>query len=134
MYYVQGFVLGSWFMKKILGILVLGLLWCNVGVAEIFKLKNCYQPKYMDAFPSAQIEKHEFVIDTDLKTIKHTYDYTDDHFKMLSSTGTSGLEQNSTWEFKITKSSKKVIKSSELTIYLKKKKAKYKGDTPIQCE
>ena len=27
-------VLGSWFMKKLLGILVLGLLWCNIGFAE----------------------------------------------------------------------------------------------------
>jgi hypothetical protein len=120
-------------MKKLLGILVLGLLWCNVGVAEVFKLKNCYQPKYMDAFPSAQIEKHEFVIDTDLKTIKHTYDYTDDHFKILSG---SGLEQKSTYHYKITNNSKKVIKSLGLKIYLKKKKVIFDDDPggPIKCE
>ena len=120
-------------MKKFLSIIVLGLLWCNVGVAEVFKLKNCYNSS-LDAFPSEFIEKHEFVIDTDLKTIKHTRDYTDNYFKMLNSNGTSGLEQKNTEELKITKSSKKVIKSSDLTIYLKKKKAKYKGVTPIQCE
>ena len=28
-------------MKKLLGIMVLGLLWCNVGVAETYELKNC---------------------------------------------------------------------------------------------
>ena len=120
-------------MKKVIAILVLGLLWCNVGVAEVFKLKNCYQPKYMDAFPSAQIEKHEFVIDTDLKTIKHTYDYTDDHFKILSG---SGLEQKSTYHYKITNNSKKVIKSLGLKIYLKKKKVIFDDDPggPIKCE
>ena len=29
-------------MKKLLGIVVLGLLWCNAGVAEIYKLEKCY--------------------------------------------------------------------------------------------
>ena len=29
-------------MKKLLGILVLGLLWCNVGFANILTLSNCY--------------------------------------------------------------------------------------------
>ena len=71
-------------MKKLLGILVLGLLWGNVGIAEIIKLKKCYQPKISEVFPSLNIEKHEFVIDTDLKTIKQIYNYTDNYFKILS--------------------------------------------------
>ena len=33
-------------MKKLLGILVLGLLWCNTGFAEILRLKCIY--KYVD--------------------------------------------------------------------------------------
>ena len=30
-------MLGSWFMKKLLGIIVLGLLWCNTSFADIIK-------------------------------------------------------------------------------------------------
>ena len=39
-------------MKKLLGILVLGLLWCNVGFAETgvekgFKPSDLFEPKYV---------------------------------------------------------------------------------------
>ena len=29
-------------MKKLLGIVVLGLLWCNVGVAEYYEMNKCF--------------------------------------------------------------------------------------------
>ena len=35
-------------MKKLLGILVLGLLWCNVSYASVFKLNKCYENKVIN--------------------------------------------------------------------------------------
>ena len=37
-------------MKKFLGILVLGLLWCNVGVAELIEFNKCFTKKPRGAF------------------------------------------------------------------------------------
>ena len=37
-----------WTLKKLLGIVVLGLLWCNVSFAEIYELKKCHNNKFSD--------------------------------------------------------------------------------------
>ena len=60
-------------MKKLLGILVLGLLWCNVGFAKILIL-NC-------ADASSAFEKKEIKIDTSLKIINLFDVFTDDWMK-----------------------------------------------------
>ena len=60
-------------MKKLLAIIVLGLLWCNVGFAEIIELNNCFKGK------------DSSFDDTKIKNIEHRYD---DHiWSINTSTG-----------------------------------------------
>ena len=51
-------------MKKVVAIIVLGLLWCNVGVAEKFiTFKNCYST-----------DEGQKSIEDDERFDEHTYD------------------------------------------------------------
>ena len=50
------FVLESWFMKKFLGIVVLGLLWCNVSFAECIK-GNCTNGQGTFTWADGTVEK-----------------------------------------------------------------------------
>jgi len=60
-------------MKKLLGILVIGLLWCNVGFAKILILNDC------DFIRSKNVyEKYDIKINTSSKTIQETRVYTDE--------------------------------------------------------
>ena len=52
-------------MKKLLGILVLGLLWCNVGLTEILELDHGIK---------INIPKELNEIDDELKAIYHSKD------------------------------------------------------------
>ncbi len=49
-------------MKKLLGIVVLGLLWCNVSVAELIELNKCFNGK------------DSSFDDTEIKNIEYRYD------------------------------------------------------------
>ena len=51
-------------MKKFLGILVLGLLWCNVSFAEVIKLSRCY---LSDKWSGAKIDVDSSFEETDYK-------------------------------------------------------------------
>ena len=52
-------------MKKFLGILVLGLLWCNVGFADLIVYSKCNDPHHNDF----RIRNSEIRIDAKLITI-----------------------------------------------------------------
>ena len=49
-------------MKKLLGISVLGLLWCNVGFAELIELNKCFKGK--------DSEVHETKIKCGLRSVE----------------------------------------------------------------
>jgi len=60
-------------MKKLLWILVLGLLWCNVGFAKILILNDC------DLIRSKNVyEKYDIKINTSSKTIQESRVYKDE--------------------------------------------------------
>ena len=71
-------------MKKLVGIVVLGLLWCNVVSAKIIKLQKCYDTKQTTGvFEHWRFEKHEFVIDTNKEILTELYVYTDKEVKLI---------------------------------------------------
>ena len=53
-------------MKKILAILVLGLLWCNISFAEIIRLEKCHDSDD-DSFNYSDYDNKYMVIDLDKK-------------------------------------------------------------------
>jgi membrane-associated protease RseP (regulator of RpoE activity) len=72
-------------MKKAIAIIILGLMWCNVGVAATYKLERChiynttpvidklpdnYKVFVSQKFDPLNFEKFAFEINTDSKTIK----------------------------------------------------------------
>ena len=56
-------------MKKAIAIIVLGLLWCNVGIAKNFKaMSKCVSDdttKTWEAYTGGDLESSELYIDTD---------------------------------------------------------------------
>ena len=68
-------------MKKLLGIIVLGLICCDISLAEKTSLKNCYQEPFEFKFDSKVYEKNEFIIDTDIDKLTRIYTYSDSEIK-----------------------------------------------------
>ena len=64
-------------MKKLLAIIVLGLLWCNVSYAETITLNKCKNTEY----DSLMYEKYYYIIDLKKKEITHVVVYDDKYFK-----------------------------------------------------
>ena len=63
-------------MKKLLGIVVLGLLWCNTSQAKVFELNNCYVKSYSDwkKYSKATLLKDLiYSVDTTNKKITRLY-------------------------------------------------------------
>ena len=60
------------FMKKLLGILVLGLLWCNVADAKILKF-NCQDSAPDGSWDHKRLEWVKFTIDTDKSELTHEW-------------------------------------------------------------
>ena len=52
-------------MKKVIAIIVFGFLWCNVGFAEIYKMKNC-------RYNSNQLHDQIGLYDVKINTVKKT--------------------------------------------------------------
>ena len=65
-------------MKKLLTIVVLGLVWCGNVNAKIILFKNCAEKK--------DYEKWEYKINTYKKNIQHIRIYTDNYLKYLKET------------------------------------------------
>ena len=59
-------MLPSWIMKKILGVVVLGLLLCNVTFAKIIRLEKCHDTDD-DSFDYSRYDDVYMVIDLDKK-------------------------------------------------------------------
>ena len=68
-------------MKKLLGIVVLGLLCCDISLAEKTSLKNCYQDSFEFKFDPKVYEKNKFIIDTDIDKLTRIYTYSDSEIK-----------------------------------------------------
>ena len=68
-------------MKKLLGIVVLGLLWCNVGFAEKIIFSDCAVKKDNFIFNSKMWERNEIIIDTYAKTVTSIMVRTDEMMK-----------------------------------------------------
>ena len=64
-------------MKKLLAIIVLGLLWFNTSLAEKISLKDCYQEPFAYKFDSKIYEKNEIIIDTDTDKLTMIFSFTD---------------------------------------------------------
>ena len=64
-------------MKKLLAIIVLGLLWFNTSLAEKISLKDCYQEPFEYKFDSKIYEKNEIIIDTDTDKLTMIFSFTD---------------------------------------------------------
>ena len=78
------FVLGSWIMKKLLGILVLGLLWCNTSNALTFS--KCYEG-FEGSFNSEVYKNRYYETDFNRGTVTQVTIYTDDFFSKVSNSG-----------------------------------------------
>ena len=68
-------------MKKLLGILVLSLLFCNVGFAEKIIFFDCAVKKDNFIFNSKMWERNEIIIDTYAKTVTSIMVRTDEMMK-----------------------------------------------------
>ena len=70
-------------MKKLLGILVLGLLLGGNVYAEIITFSKCAHERHDFKFQSNIYKKSMRIIDTDKKIISFTTIFTDEHFKKI---------------------------------------------------
>jgi len=70
-------------MKKLLGIVVLGLLLSGNGYAEIITFSKCAHERHDFKFQSNIYKKSMRIIDTDKKIISSTTIFTDEHFKKI---------------------------------------------------
>ena len=77
-------------MKKLLGIIVLGLLWCNVSVAEIIKFEKCGFGK--KKFETERFEKHQYKIDTSKNKVNWIRIHKDSFLKSEDGKGTPKVE------------------------------------------
>ena len=77
-------------MKKLLGILVLGLLWCNVGFAEILELDHGIKINIPKNYEYAQFDQEEFqrVNLQDYLSKKELEDLIEETHTLLGMTGT----------------------------------------------
>ena len=88
-------------MNKFLGIVVLGLLWCNIGFADVIELSKCHKDKFAtwDNFYSKQkldvIDDHTITINPSNGTVTKTLyrskanvKRVNDELKKLGSKGT----------------------------------------------
>ena len=64
-------------MKKLLGIIVLGLLWCDISLAEKISFKNCFQEPFEFKFDPKVFESNEVIIDTDIDKLTMILNYSD---------------------------------------------------------
>jgi len=64
-------------MKKLLGIVVLGLLWCDISLAEKISFKNCFQEPFEFKFDPKVFESNEVIIDTDIDKLTMILNYSD---------------------------------------------------------
>jgi hypothetical protein len=71
-------------MKKLLGILVLGLLWCNVGFAEIIHLKCKGMKGIGDYASNSSNNLFEYKIDTQKKTFEMLLPSRSDNWESLN--------------------------------------------------
>ena len=127
-------------MKKILGIIVLGLLWCNVGVAKEITLKKCF--KHNDGFNKDEFEKFYFKIDTIKKSMTNVQIYTksarDRINKDLKERGqTYRVEPIRIYESTIVYIDDDYVKTKDGNKQYKvdlKKRIVYSGNLPYQCK
>jgi len=84
-------VLGSWFLKKLLGIVVLGLLWCNALPAKILKIEN----KIQIDVPSSHkfIRYHNEEITESINELKDSIDGIEVDFYLVGPSKYVDLEQ-----------------------------------------
>jgi len=68
-------------MKKLLGIVVLGLLFCNVSYAEKIIFSDCASKKDNFIFNPKIWEKNEIIIDTSKKTVSRILIKSDEFLK-----------------------------------------------------
>ena len=66
-------------MKKLLGILVLGLLWCNTAFADVFKF-DCKQAP-LKGINEVTHDFMKWTLDTNKKTLTYHYKYNDNFYK-----------------------------------------------------
>ena len=76
-------------MKKLLGIVVLGLLWCNVVQANTIILSKCYVAKYKNSpefeekeFNYKMAEERSYEIDLNNKIVNSVFIKSEEKFKM----------------------------------------------------
>ena len=84
-------------MKKLLGILVLGLLWCNVASAKIIIFEKCGFGK--KKFEKAVFEKNQYKIDTSKNKVNWIRIHKDSYLKSKDGKGTPKV-QISTYDIK----------------------------------
>ena len=129
-------------MKKLLGILVIGLLWCNVGFAKEITLKKCFNTYVYDKFDKDEFEKFYFKIDTVKKSMTNVQIYTksarDRINKDLKDRGESyRVEPIRIYESKIIYIDDNYVKTENDHTQYKvdlKKRIVYSGKLPYQCK
>ena len=70
-------------MKKLLGIIVLGLLWCNVGFAETYMFKKCHWSDNKK-FNTENFKMWTFAIDTEKKFMVEKQILTADYLQKIN--------------------------------------------------
>ena len=68
-------------MKKLLAIIVLGLLWNGSAFSQVIIYKKCHL-NTQTAFQKKMFEEIKFTIDTNLKTVTKTMILTDESYKI----------------------------------------------------
>ena len=88
-------------MKKLLGIVVLGLLLCNVVSAEVLTLKNCYpyagnlmSSEDIGKFNSNKWEKKQYTINFDTGSVSGLFVRTDKEMQKLKEKGDWAYKQS----------------------------------------
>ena len=95
-------------MTKLLGILVLGLLWCNPSYALTFS--KCYE-SFEGSFNSELYEKRYYEIDFNRGTVTQVTIYSDDFFSRVSD---SGVRKYTALPFQITFADENIIAAERI--------------------
>ena len=107
-------------MKKLLGIMVLGLLWSNIGFADIIKLSQCYRYETDRgktgniAFNSNIHEKSEYTINFNTNTVLYLNILTDNEYERQKS---KWIESGSAKKFGGSGSQKQTMSRTTITHY-----------------
>jgi len=80
-------------MKKLLGIVVLGLLLCNVSFAKIIRLEKCHDTDD-DSFDYSEYDNRYMIIDLDKKISTLVVIRSDSHLKILREASEQVVEAN----------------------------------------